>query len=41
MEDLTQGSTILQLARNKELTQTGIEPTPPGVGGVCAYQRVI
>ena len=38
MEDPTQGSTILQLACDKELIQTGIEPTPL-VQEACALTK--
>ena len=40
MEDLSQGSTILQLVRIKELTQTGIGLRPPGMESQGANQRV-
>jgi len=39
MEDLTHGSTILQLARIKESTPVGFELLPPGMGRKRANER--
>jgi len=40
MEYLTQGSTNLHLAQNKELIQTGIKLTPPGMVSKRSNQKL-